>query len=57
MVKELAIRTCELTKQFERQFAVNHVDLEILQSKVYGLIGLCRENYLIPLLLLQEKQN
>jgi ABC-2 type transport system ATP-binding protein len=39
MVKELAIRTCELTKQFERQVAVNHVDLEIRQGEVYGLIG------------------
>jgi ABC-2 type transport system ATP-binding protein len=39
MVKELAIRTCELTKQFERQVAVNHVDLEIRQGEVYGLMG------------------
>jgi ABC-2 type transport system ATP-binding protein len=39
MVKELAIRTCELTKQFERQVAVNNVDLEIRQGEVYGLIG------------------
>ncbi|BAY18299.1 ABC transporter-related protein [Anabaenopsis circularis NIES-21] len=39
MVKELAIRTCGLTKQFERYIAVNDVDLEIQAGEVYGLIG------------------
>ncbi|MCC5636052.1 ABC transporter ATP-binding protein [Nostoc sp. CHAB 5844] len=39
MVKELAIRTCGLTKQFERYVAVNEVDLEIQTGEVYGLIG------------------
>jgi ABC-2 type transport system ATP-binding protein len=39
MVKELAIRTCGLTKQFERHIAVNDVDLEIQAGEVYGLIG------------------
>lgn len=39
MVKELAIRTCGLTKQFERYVAVNDVDLEIQAGEVYGLIG------------------
>lgn len=39
MVKELAIRTCGLTKQFERHLAVNNVDLEIEAGEVYGLIG------------------
>jgi ABC-2 type transport system ATP-binding protein len=39
MVKELAIRTCGLTKQFERHLAVNNVDLEIQAGEVYGLIG------------------
>jgi len=39
MVKELAIRTCGLTKQFEKHFAVNDVDLEIQAGEVYGLIG------------------
>lgn len=39
MVKELAIRTCGLTKQFDRQVAVNNVDLEIQMGEVYGLIG------------------
>ncbi len=39
MVKELAIRTCGLTKQFERHVAVNDVDLEIPGGEVYGLIG------------------
>lgn len=39
MVKELAIRTCGLTKQFDRHVAVNNVDLEIQQGEVYGLIG------------------
>jgi ABC-2 type transport system ATP-binding protein len=39
MIKELAIRTCGLTKQFDRHVAVNDVDLEILSGEVYGLIG------------------
>jgi ABC-2 type transport system ATP-binding protein len=39
MVKELAIRTCGLTKQFERHIAVNDLDLEIQAGEVYGLIG------------------
>ncbi|MBE9198678.1 MULTISPECIES: ABC transporter ATP-binding protein [unclassified Nodularia (in: cyanobacteria)] len=39
MVKELAIQTCGLTKQFERHVAVNDVDLEIPAGEVYGLIG------------------
>lgn len=39
MVKELAIRTCGLTKQFDRQIAVNDVDLQIRSGEVYGLIG------------------
>ncbi|WP_414548977.1 ABC transporter ATP-binding protein [Anabaena sp. CCY 0017] len=39
MVRELAIRTCGLTKQFERHIAVNEVDLEIPVGEVYGLIG------------------
>lgn len=39
MAKELAIRTCGLTKQFERQIAVNDIDLQIQTGEVYGLIG------------------
>lgn len=39
MAKELAIRTCGLTKQFDRQIAVNDVDLQIQAGEVYGLIG------------------
>ncbi|MBD2493148.1 ABC transporter ATP-binding protein [Nostoc sp. FACHB-280] len=39
MVKELAIRTSGLTKQFERYIAVNDVHLEIETGEVYGLIG------------------
>jgi ABC-2 type transport system ATP-binding protein len=39
MEKELAIRTCGLTKQFDRHVAVNNVDLEIQAGEVYGLIG------------------
>jgi ABC-2 type transport system ATP-binding protein len=39
MVKELAIRTNGLTKQFDRHVAVNNVDLEIQSGEVYGLIG------------------
>lgn len=39
MVRELAIATYGLTKQFERQLAVNHVELRIESGEVYGLIG------------------
>jgi ABC-2 type transport system ATP-binding protein len=39
MVKELAIRTNGLTKQFDRHVAVHNVDLEIYAGEVYGLIG------------------
>ncbi len=39
MVKELAISTRGLTKQFDRHVAVNDVDLEIEVGEVYGLIG------------------
>ncbi len=39
MVKELAIRTQDLTKQFDRQIAVHEVDLQIEVGEVYGLIG------------------
>jgi ABC-2 type transport system ATP-binding protein len=39
MAKELAIRTRGLTKQFDRQVAVNDIDLEIEAGEVYGLIG------------------
>ncbi len=39
MVKELAISTRGLTKQFDRHVAVNDVDLEIATGEVYGLIG------------------
>lgn len=39
MVREIAIRTTGLTKQFERHVAVNDVDLEIHTGEVYGLIG------------------
>ncbi len=39
MVKELAIRTSGLYKQFDKHIAVNNVDLEIGEGEVYGLIG------------------
>lgn len=39
MPTELAIRTWGLTKQFDRQVAVNDVDLQIPAGEVYGLIG------------------
>ncbi len=39
MVKEVAICTRGLTKQFDRHVAVNDVDLEIEAGEVYGLIG------------------
>jgi ABC-2 type transport system ATP-binding protein len=39
MPKELAIDTRGLTKQFDRQIAVNDVDLQVACGEVYGLIG------------------
>jgi ABC-2 type transport system ATP-binding protein len=39
MGQEFAIATYGLTKRFERQIAVNEVDLQILPGEVYGLIG------------------
>jgi ABC-2 type transport system ATP-binding protein len=39
MAQELAIATYELTKQFERHLAVNHVELKVESGEVYGLIG------------------
>jgi ABC-2 type transport system ATP-binding protein len=39
MATELAIRTEDLTKQFDRQIAVNGVDLAVEAGEVYGLIG------------------
>ncbi|NEO33511.1 MAG: ABC transporter ATP-binding protein [Symploca sp. SIO3C6] len=39
MVKELAIQTLGLTKQFDRHLAVNEVDLQVSEGEVYGLIG------------------
>lgn len=39
MPKELAIRTCGLTKQFDRHIAVHDVDLDVQAGEVYGLIG------------------
>lgn len=39
MLNELAIRTCGLTKQFDRHIAVNDVDLQVQVGEVYGLIG------------------
>ncbi|MCJ8278957.1 MAG: ABC transporter ATP-binding protein [Rivularia sp. ALOHA_DT_140] len=39
MVKELAIRTSGLYKQFDKHIAVNNLDLEIGEGEVYGLIG------------------
>lgn len=39
MARELAVRTCGLTKQFDRHIAVNDVDLQIAAGEVYGLIG------------------
>jgi ABC-2 type transport system ATP-binding protein len=39
MATELAIRTEDLTKQFDRHIAVNDVGLEIQAGEVYGLIG------------------
>lgn len=39
MAKELAIRTQDLTKQFDRHVAVHDIDLQIETGEVYGLIG------------------
>jgi ABC-2 type transport system ATP-binding protein len=39
MSAELAIRTENLTKQFDRHRAVNGVELEVNPGEVYGLIG------------------
>lgn len=39
MTTDFAIRTHGLTKQFDRQTAVNDVDLEVKTGEVYGLIG------------------
>ena len=39
MAKELAIATYGLTKQFDRQIAVNDVELQVETGEVYGLIG------------------
>jgi ABC-2 type transport system ATP-binding protein len=39
LVKELAIDTRGLTKQFDRHIAVNDVDLQVACGEVYGLIG------------------
>lgn len=39
MARELAIRTEDLTKQFDRHIAVHGVELEVQAGEVYGLIG------------------
>ena len=39
MATELAIRTEDLTKQFDRHIAVHGVDLAVEAGEVYGLIG------------------
>jgi len=39
MVSELAIETRGLTKQFDRQVAVNDLYLQVASGEVYGLIG------------------
>ena len=39
MAQDFAIRTDNLTKQFEQQIAVHEVDLQIAAGDVYGLIG------------------
>ena len=39
MIREAAIDTKGLTKRFERQIAVNDIDLRVESGEVYGLIG------------------
>jgi ABC-2 type transport system ATP-binding protein len=39
MAKQLAIETRGLTKQFDRQIAVNDIDLQVAAGEVCGLIG------------------
>jgi ABC-2 type transport system ATP-binding protein len=39
MVKDLAISTHELTKQFDRHRAIHEIDLNVEVGEVYGLIG------------------
>jgi len=39
MVKQLAIETRGLTKQFDRHIAVNDIDLQVAAGEVCGLIG------------------
>ena len=39
MPQDLAIRTHQLTKQFDRQIVVNDIDLQVKTGEVYGLIG------------------
>jgi ABC-2 type transport system ATP-binding protein len=39
MLEELAIATSGLLKRFDRQIAVNNIELEVKSGEVYGLIG------------------
>lgn len=39
MTEELAIATSGLIKRFDRQIAINSVELEVASGEVYGLIG------------------
>jgi ABC-2 type transport system ATP-binding protein len=39
MAEELAIATSGLLKRFDRQIAVNNIELEVKSGEVYGLIG------------------
>ncbi|MBV5260172.1 ABC transporter ATP-binding protein [Synechococcus moorigangaii CMS01] len=39
VVNQMAIATFNLTKQFDRQVAVNDVELQVRPGEVYGLIG------------------
>ncbi|MEA5509779.1 ABC transporter ATP-binding protein [Crocosphaera sp. UHCC 0190] len=39
MTETLAITTSNLTKQFDRQVAINKVELQVESGEVYGLIG------------------
>jgi ABC-2 type transport system ATP-binding protein len=39
LTNPLAIQTNGLTKRFERQTAVNHLELQVASGEVYGLIG------------------